>query len=1023
MGRVFASAKWPVAGIVHAPLIKPTLQDFQQWMVVFTHSVAGPRAPMSGVSGLAEWGPEASRITACWTKLLCGFRHWCYCPTNKTDVGEAFLVRNLRKTAIRSILLSSVPLLVSAAAHAQTPSDAATESVTVTGTLIARPGFQAPTPVTSIGAADLETSAPLTLVDQLSTMPQFGPGVTNHAGYQLGNLAGSTTVNLRNLGTTRTLVLMNGERIVSSQLTNVVDFNLLPNSLVKRIDVVTGGASASYGSDAVAGVVNIILDTDYTGMKAEAQYGNNDQNAYETYKTSVSAGTGFDGDRGHIMATVSYFDSPQIYTQHQTDWYRGSVLMLNPAYTATNGQPQLIHATKVGLYGTSTGGVITSGALKNTIFVGHQATPTAYNPGNISGILSFGGDADTSISDYAPVAIAQRGWNAYTYAKYRLTPNITAHIELNYGYDGGESAVLPPQNTNNITIRSDNPYIPAATKAQMTALGLSSFLLGSNNINIASSKCHCSLFDEHRQQTRLNVGFDGNFDGWTWNAYYGHGETHARENWLYNPYVAYYNNAIDAVAAPVGNAAGIAPGTVVCRSTLTNPTNGCHPLNVFGVGNASPEAVAYVTPPAWTQINNKQDAAAASISGDAFEGWAGPVSVAAGAAWRNESAVSFSDALTETKGFVYGNNADFAGSVNVYEVYVETAIPLVKDAWWAKDLEFNGAGRLTVYSTSGPVETWKLGLSDQITDEYRLRATWSDDIRAPNLSELFAQGVTNGRTIADPFNPGSAPSVRATSKGNPNLNPENATTISGGIVITPDWLPGFSASFDWYYINIKGAIGTLSAEQELQYCFQGVTQYCPFIIRNAAGTLVEIDSVPSNNSFAKVSGLDIEAGYTTGLWDGSLDLRMLANYTDETTTVNATGLVTDNAGSVGNLVGAGGEPKFKSTITATYSWGPWSGTIQTRLISSARLLNTYDYTPNAIDNNSVPWIGYLDLRGSYNITDNWQAFFALDNVLNTNPPDAPGAYNSASAYYAPTSPGTIYDLLGRQYRIGIRANF
>jgi iron complex outermembrane receptor protein len=940
------------------------------------------------------------------------------------------LVTNLRKTAIRSVLLSSVSLFAPLAAYAQSTADTGTESLTVTGTLISRPGFQAPTPVTSVSSADLEVAAPTTLVDQLSTLPQFGSAVTNHAGYQLGNLAGSTTVNLRNLGTIRTLVLVNGERVVSSQLTNVVDFNLLPSTLIKRVDVVTGGASASYGSDAVAGVVNIILDTDFEGFKAEAQYGNNRQNAYETYKYGASAGTSFDGDRGHIMGTISYFDSPQIYTQRQTDWYTGSVLMLKPGSTT-----QLIHANHVGLYGTSTGGVITSGPLKNTVFLGQAATPTAYAPGNISGILSYGGDAETSVSDYAPVAIAQRGWNAYTYAKYKLTPNITAHLEADYGYDGGESAVLSPQNNNNITISIDNPYIPAQTRAQMTALGLSSFLLGSNNMNIASSKCHCSLFDEHRQQTRINFGLDGSFDGWTWNAYYGHGETHARENWLYNPYVAYYNNAVDAVIAPVGNAAGIAPGSITCRSTLTNPTNGCKPMNVFGFGNVSAAAINYVTPQAWTQINNSQDSAAASFSGDPFSLWAGAVSVAGGAAWRQESAVSFSDALTETKGFVYGNNADFNGSVSVYELFLETAVPLAKNESWAQDLEFNAAGRYTNYSTSGGVETWKLGLSNQVNDEIRLRATWSDDIRAPNLSELFAAGVTNGRTIPDPFT-GAAPSVRATSKGNVNLKPENATTITGGIVYTPNWLEGFSLSVDWYYINIKGAIGTLSAEQELAYCFAApsTSPYCPLIIRstdaaapviNGLKPIVEIDSVPSNNSFAKVSGLDIEAGYNHELWGGNLGVHAVANYTDEATTVNATGLVTDNAGSVavGGIIGAGGEPKFKSTITATYNFGPWSGTVQTRLISSARLLSTYDYTPGAVDNNAVPWVGYLDLRASYNFNDNWQLYGAMDNAMNIPPPNAPGTYNSGSSYYAPTSPGTVYDLLGRTYRIGFRANY
>src|SRR6185437_6244838 len=233
--------------------------------------------------------------------------------------------------------------------------------------------------------------------------------------------------------------------------------------------------------------------------------------------------------------------------------------------------------------------------------------------------------------------------------------------------------------------------------------------------------------------------------------------------------------------------------------------------------------------------------------------------------YRSESAVSFSDPLTETKGYVYGNNADFNGAVNVYEGFAEVGVPLARNEWWAKSLDLNAAGRITDYSTSGVVETWKLGLSDQLTDEYRLRATWSNDIRAPNLSELFAQGVTNGRTIPDPFT-GQAPSVRATGKGNPNLNPEVATTVSGGIVFTPNWLEGFQASVDWYDINIKGAISSISAENELAYCYAGQTLYCPFIIRNAAGTIVEIDFVPANNAYARDSGLYVEIGYSSPLW-------------------------------------------------------------------------------------------------------------------------------------------------------------
>lgn len=947
----------------------------------------------------------------------------------------------INKSTIRSILLAAscfVPATAYAQAGPDTPAaDAAAvdtpeittpETVVVTGSLITRPGFQAPTPVTALGSEDIEKAAPTAIADILNTMPQFGSPTTSHAGFQGGNAGGANYINLRNLGTSRTLVLLNGERVVSSALTTAVDLNMLPTALLKRVDIVTGGASASYGSDAVAGVVNFVLDTNYEGLKASAQYSNNYQSAYEGYKTDIAVGTGFDGDRGHIVASFSYFDNPNFYLARQTTWNKNAVLMLNPVQGP--GQPRLIHATGIGIWQQSAGGVIARNPndpnappnpLANTIFVGPNAIPTAYDPGHISGVLSFGGDAEGAITSNMPVGLPQHAYNFYTYGEYHVTPNIKAHVELDYGADGGSSEIGPYQRAMNLPISIDNPFIPQATRDLMVANGLTSFMLGTNNANTGNAACDCVVYPNHRAQVRATAGLDGAVGDWSWNAYYTHGETHATEFWLNDIYIPYYNMAVDAVAAPVGNTLGVAPGTAVCRSTLTDPTNGCKPLNVFGVGAASAAAVNYVTPVPWTEVNNKQDVASVSIQGDPFSLWAGPVSFAGGAAYRSESAVSTSDPLTYTRKFAYGNALPFEGAVNVYEGYAETVVPLARDEWWAKSMDFNGAGRITEYSTSGLVETWKLGLTDQINDDFRLRATWSNDIRAPSLSELFTQAVSGGRAIADPFNPGTAPSVLATTKGNPDLKPEVALGVTGGIVLTPHWLPGFSASFDWYSITIKGAIGTVSAENELLYCFQGQTVYCPFIHRNAQGVLTEIESVPTNTAFERTSGLDVEMAYTTDLWDGVLNLHALANYTDEHTSVNASGQVTDNAGSMSNVTGGSGQPKFKATLAATYDFGPYSGTVQTRLLSSGRLLNTW--TSLDVDDNTVPGMAYLDLRGSYNINDNWQAFFAVDNTLDTPPPSAPGPYNSASSYYTPASPGTVYDLFGRMYRVGLRVNF
>jgi outer membrane receptor protein involved in Fe transport len=946
------------------------------------------------------------------------------------------MIRLSGSASLRAFLLSTAALLAPMAAHGQDANSSNTanatdtsqsgevsvETVVVTGTRIYRPGYEAPTPVTTLSAVDLQRSAPTTLADSLNQLPQFGAATTSHAGFQGGSTGGANFINLRNLGSNRTLVLLNGERVVSSTLTNNVDLNTLPTTLIKRVDVVTGGASATYGSDAVAGVVNLILDTKFTGFKASAQYGNNGQNAYEGYRADGAFGTDFDNGRGHVEASASYFDNPQFYLLRQASWNKGTGLFLNPAYTPTNDEPQLIRRNFVGQSLESQGGVITSGPLANTIFVGPNATPTLYNPGLVSGVIASGGNADQSFLLNAPVGLPQHGYNLFAYGSYDLTPDLTAHLELDYGSDGGSSEIGPYQRAGNITITADNPFIPATIKSQMTALNIPSFKLGSNNINTGDPRVGGVVYPNKRALERVVLGFDGTLGGsWTWNAYYQHGEAHTDERWLNDIYTPYYNLAIDAVAAPAGNAAGIAPGTVVCRSTLSDPTNGCQPLNLFGIGTASPAAVKYITPVAFTEIDNKQDVVSVSAQGEPFSDWAGPVSIAGGGDYRSESGVSYSDPLTYTRKFAYGNSLPFHGAVNVYEGYLETVVPLVRGQSWAQALDFNGAGRVTDYSTSGVVETWKLGLTDQVSDEYRLRVTWSSDIRAPNLSELFTQAVSGGRAIADPFHPGTAPEVLATTTGNPNLNPEVASTVSGGIVMTPNWLPGLSASIDWYSIDIKGAIATITAENELAYCYAGQTYFCSLVHRNSAGVLTEIDSIPTNTAAETTSGLDVDAEYTHSLWGGTADLRILSNYTDETTIVQ-NGKIVDNAGSLSAATtGGGGQPKFKSTISATYNWGPYSGTVQTRLIGSARLVN--GWTSKNVDNNSVPWVGYLDLRGAYDLTSHSQVYFAIDNTLNTPPPSVPAAYNTASVYYTPGSPGTVYDLLGRQYRIGIRANF
>ncbi len=924
--------------------------------------------------------------------------------------------------AFLSCSSTAIAAMTPIAASAQGDSGEAEDTIVVTGTRIDRSGYNAPTPVSSLNAEDVERGAAITIADELNKLPQFGTPITSRSGFQGGSNGGVNYVNLRNLGSDRTLVLLNGERVVPTTLTNDVNLNTLPMTLIKRVDVVTGGASAAYGSNAVAGVVNLILDTEYEGFKANVQYSNNGQFEYPGYKAEAAFGLSFDNDRGHVVASASYFNNPDFYLLRQASWNKGTALVLNPAYTPTNDEPQLIHANYIGQAVQSQGGVITSGPLAGIVFVGPDATPTVYNPGNVSGVIANGGNADQSFLLNSPLGLPQDGYNLFSYVDYDITPSITAHVEVDYGKGGGESEIGPYQRAGNITITDDNPFIPDTIRTQMTDLGITSFRLGTNNINIGNPEVGGVIYPNKRRFLRVSAGLKGDLgDGWSWNAYYQHGDVDTRQKWLNNVYRPYYELAIDAVVAQPGNAAGIAPGTIVCRSTLTNPDNGCQPLNLFGVGAASQEAIAYVTPVPFTQVDLKQDVVAASIQGEPFSNWAGPVSFAAGGEYRKESGISYSDELTYTRMFAYGNALPFDGSVSVYEGFVETVVPLVRDQAWARALDFNGAVRLTDYSTSGLVTTWKLGLTNEISGQYRVRATWSRDIRAPNLSELYTQAISGGRAVADPFNPGQTPTILATTRGNPDLDPEIAETFTAGLVLTPDWMSGLTASIDWYHIKINGAIATISAEDELRYCFEGQQQYCDLIRRDTNGVLVEIDSVPTNTAAHTTSGIDVNAEYFRTLGRGDLTLRYRSNYTFKNEIVQ-NGVVIDNAGSLSrSTVGGAGLPKFKAVASATFDQGPLSGTIQSRLVGPGKLVQ--DWTSKDVDDNDVPWVAYFDLLGSYDISENWNFYFAVNNVFAKEPPAVPQAYYTPSVYYTPGTHAAVYDLLGRQFSVGVRANF
>ena len=932
------------------------------------------------------------------------------------------------------------------------------EQVVVSASRISIAGYEAPTPVTVVGSEQIARDSKTSIGDVIRELPAVGNSSSPTNGGGAGNIVsaitGVDTVNLRNLGITRTLVLFDGQRVVQSNVTGGIDLSTIPASLVQRIDVVTGGASAAWGSDAVAGVVNLIINKNFEGLKGNIQAGDSWKDDLRSVKMEASYGQGFDGNRGHFIVSGQYTDSPDVIFSGQRSWYKAQALVNNPAYNGgANGQPQYIHATNVGLSQATIGGLIVSNpagtaagsanALKGIQFVGPSGTPAPFNFGNVSGPISNGGDAENYEGMLNDLTVAYHTTTLFGYGSYKITPDIQASLQLNFGKSWSENNSVPAVRLGNQVIKADNAYLDPTIAARMASLGIASFNFGTINTNnlLPTDFNDLTLKQESqgfgtpvdittRQLMRGVFTLEGSIgDNWAWNTYYQHGTVRVHLHVLNNLITKNFANAVDAVRVTAANAgtSGLPIGSIVCRSSLTAPTNGCQPIDLFGVGVASQAAINYViTRTDFETIVLNEDVAAGSMQGTLP--WslpAGPVAVSFGAEYRKEGGRTTADPGAVTVSYSLGNFNNFAGEYNVEEGYLEVDAPILKDNL-VQSLDFNAAGRLTSYSTSGLVETYKLGLTSQINDDVRLRTTWSLDIRAPNLNELFSSGVSTLSSAIDP-NTGVNTPIYSVSSGNPDLKPEVATTASGGIVLTPHWVDGLQISADWYSILIKKSIFTANTGTVLAQCNAGNQYYCTQLVFNGpvdpvtGPALSAIKTQPLNAASQTVSGLDFQADYTMPFYSGMLNWRIVGNYTDEQTQ-DAVGINFDYAGSLGADSSVTGVPKLKATVSSTYAEGPWSGTVQGRIIGAAKLNNAWG--PLQVDDNHVPMVAYLDLRGSYQWNGNIQMYAAVDNVTNVPPPNIPATGNRGqSTYYFSAIREDVYDAIGRQYRVGIRFNF
>ncbi|MCA0202517.1 MAG: TonB-dependent receptor [Proteobacteria bacterium] len=809
----------------------------------------------------------------------------------------------------------------------------------------------------------------------------------------------------------------------------------MPNSLIERVDVVTGGASAVYGSDALAGVVNFVLDRDFTGVKGSVQGGITTYGDAETYKVDVTAGTPFASGRGHFMVSGEHAYAAPI--DHA--YYRKNIAdnawnwVANPAYGTGAGQttsvPQYIALDHVGLATATPGGLITSGPLKGTVFL-EGGRPAQFNYGTIIGAPYMqGGDWQSSrLNGQLPLDLEMQRESIFTRASYDLADNVTVFAEAQWAHAFTDNE----QGVNyfrlgNITIRNDNAFIPQSIRTQMTALNLTSFSLGTWNGDFIGMGA-----ENTRYFRRYMAGAEGAFDAadttWSWEFSVSRSTTHISARSTNNYYIARYLEATDAVYDSAGR--------IVCRSTLTNPTNGCIPINVMGIGvnNPKPGSYPYSNFNGYLFTRMALNTVAGQVTGEPLDTWAGPVSVALSAEYRKESATGFASSFDEAGVFFAGNYKGTSGAYSVKEAAFETVIPLARDEDWARSFDLNAAIRATDYSQSGYVTTWKVGATYSPVDDLTFRATRSRDIRAPNIGDLFSGGASGTGNITDRFRNNEAYTTVTVTQGNPALLPEKADTTGVGVVLQPTFLPGFGASVDYYNIDIKGALATLSNQELIDRCFAGEAELCTYFVReggSATGLITRVNNRPRNLISQQARGIDFEASYNFPLstidadLDGSLNLRGMATKVLRLNSTDQNGVKQEGAGVGGSV--QGGAPltteDFRYIVSLTYTNEPFSGTITMRGVGATVYSRTAvvcttgcpvsstlapTFSMNHIDGDRK-----FDLSMNYKFDNGITTFFIVDNVFND---------------YLPVKYGTVgaglYQNIngddGRTFRAGIR---
>ena len=996
------------------------------------------------------------------------------------------MTESLLERTLKSALLAGASFAILAGtAYAQDPAPAAPaaepaaataeaeEEVVVTGSRIKKPNQENPTSTVVIDSLAVELSGEANSADILRQVPQIGvTGITpTNSNFQTAG-AGINSIDLRNLGTDRTLVLVNDKRFVSGiSGQQVVDFNMIPTALIERIDVVTGGASAVYGSDALAGVVNVILNKNFTGVQLALQGGWNEvYSTNSTARASLTAGSDFADGKGNAVFSVSYDWSGAAYARSRPETAQDC---LSLAFFGTGSALEQDCSPARGS-GFALGGVF---------LIPQAAAPYT----SVSRVLNPDGTIRTLAATDRYQRQPQRlnlvpleRTNFSSFVNYEVAPGHTLYFEGYYAKSESTSQIEPfPLDSANIYggltaqvgqsqgipagVPLTNPYIPADLLALAVSRGANAI-----GFNRRAAEFGDRGSEATRSTARFVVGMKGEIGGgWDYDFSYVWGET--QDNQFSNGQVNVQNfrNALDAIDLGGGN--------IVCRDPVAR-AQGCIPVNIFvpvgQTGNWTQEQIDYLKADGTREQRMEQEVLSLVVTGDLFELPAGAVQSAFGMEYRQEYSIDRPDVLQQ-QGLNGGNKAPVTeGDFDVYEAFAEVDIPLITDAPWAKELKLHAAARISDYSTVGDTFAWSTDLQWQPVDDIKFRAQYARAVRAPNIGELYQGPSETFATVVDPCNnlrtaagggalaggptdptiiancladPGIA--ARANSPtgfvlsqtelqgtggftgGNPNLKEETADTWTVGFVFTPKfWKPidTLVLTVDYFNIKIDDAIAAVGRNTTLNLCYTSTglsSPYCGNIVRDINGAITEVNTGASNSRTLETSGLDVQLNYRLDIANtfgnegedlGQLTLTVNYQWLEKYTTTNLPGTPFESTSSSVGFLGAF---RHEAQFSLLYEIGDFMVNFDANYTSDAHDFNDPDIYDVPV---KIPSQWFFDAQIRYNVLESTTLIFGVRNLTDEFVMIGQGLSEIPTGWA--TDP-VAYDGLGRRFYAGVRLRY